>query len=52
MKRVIYLFLARSSKAIMCIQLRRRKDEKLEREYPEIRSDFGLEIYDKTILNN
>ena len=27
------------------------KDEKLEREYPEVRSDFYLEIYDKRLIN-
>ena len=26
------------------------KDEKLEREYPEVWSDFSLEVVDKTIL--
>ena len=25
-------------------------DEKLEREYPEVRSDFYMDVYDKTIL--
>ena len=34
------------------VKKKRLKDEKLERDYPEVRSDFGLEIYDKTILNN
>ena len=29
---------------------KRLKDEKLEREYPEVRSDFSLEVVDKTIL--
>ena len=28
----------------------RLKDKKLEREYPEVRSDFSLEVVDKTIL--
>ena len=27
------------------------KDEKLEREYPEIWSDFSLEVLDKTLVN-
>ena len=26
------------------------RDEKLAREYPEVRSDFYLDIYDKSIL--
>jgi len=26
------------------------KDEKLERDYPEVRSDFSLEVVDETIL--
>ena len=26
------------------------RDEKLEREYPEVRSDFYLDIYDKSII--
>jgi len=26
------------------------RDEKLEREYPEVRSDFYLDVYDKTVL--
>ena len=29
---------------------KRLKDEKLEREYPEVWSDFSLEVVDKTIL--
>ena len=29
---------------------KRMRDEKLEREYPEVRSDFYLDVYDKTIL--
>ena len=37
----------------MCIQSwkKRHKDEKLEKEYPEVRSDFYLDIYDKTVVN-
>ena len=27
------------------------RDEKLEREYPEIRSDFYLDVYDKRLVN-
>ena len=30
---------------------KRLKDEKLEREYPEIWSDFSLEVVDKTLVN-
>jgi len=26
------------------------RDKKLEREYPEVRSDFYLDVYDKNIL--
>ena len=29
---------------------KRLKDEKLEIEFPEVRSDFSLEVVDKTIL--
>jgi hypothetical protein len=28
------------------------RDEKLEREYPEVRSDFYLDVYDNRIINN
>ena len=31
---------------------KRMRDEKLEREYPEVRSDFYLDVYDKSIINN
>ena len=27
------------------------KDEKLERDYPEVWSDFSLEVVDKTLVN-
>ena len=30
---------------------KRIKDEKLEKEYPEVRSDFRLETFDKTLIN-
>ena len=30
---------------------KRLKDEKLEKEYPEVRSDFSLEVVDKTLVN-
>ena len=32
------------------IKRKRMRDEKLEREYPEVRSDFYLDVYDKRIL--
>ena len=32
------------------IKRKRMRDKKLEREYPEVRSDFYLDIYDKSIL--
>ena len=32
------------------IKRKRMRDEKLEREYPEVRSDFYMDVYDKTIL--
>ena len=33
------------------VKKKRLKDEKLEREYPEVRSDFYLEVVDKTLVN-
>ena len=33
------------------LKKKRVKDEKLERDYPEIRSDFYLDIFDKTLVN-
>ena len=30
---------------------KRLKDEKLERVYPEVRSDFYLDIFDRTLIN-
>ena len=30
---------------------KRLKDEKLEREYPEVWTDFSLEVIDKTLVN-
>tara|TARA_B100000989_G_scaffold77811_1_gene55287 strand:+ start:231 stop:608 length:378 start_codon:yes stop_codon:yes gene_type:complete len=33
------------------VKKKRLKDEKLEREYPEVRSDFSLEVVDKTLVN-
>ena len=32
------------------VKKKRLKDEKLERDYPEVWSDFSLEVVDKTIL--
>ena len=34
------------------IKRKRIRDEKLEREYPEVRSNFYLEVYDKSIIND
>ena len=34
------------------VKKKKLKDEKLEREYPEVRSVFSLEVVDKTILMN
>ena len=31
---------------------KRLKDEKLEREYPQVWSDFYLDIYDKSLIRN
>ena len=33
------------------VKKKRLKDEKLEREYPEVRSDFSLEVVDKNLVN-
>jgi len=33
------------------IKKRRIRDEKLEKEYPEVRSDFRLETFDKILIN-
>ena len=32
------------------LKKKRMRDEKLEREYPGVRSDFYLDVYDKRIL--
>ena len=37
---------------IQNLQKKRMRDKKLEREYPEVRSDFYLDVYDKSIINN
>ena len=34
------------------VNKKRLKDEKLEIEYPEVWSDFSLEVVDKTLVNN
>ena len=33
------------------LKKKRLKDEKLEREYPEVWFDFSLEVVDKTLVN-
>ena len=33
------------------VKKKRLKDEKLERQYPEVWSDFSLEVIDKTLVN-
>ena len=33
------------------VKKKRLKDKKLEREYPEVWSDFSLEVVDKTLVN-
>ena len=33
------------------VKKRRLKDDRLEREYPEVWSDFSLEVVDKTLVN-
>ena len=40
----------RGSHVHSIVKRKRVRDEKLEREYPEVRSDFYLDVYDKTIL--
>ena len=32
------------------LKKKKMRDEKLEREYPKVRSDFYLDVYDKSIL--
>ena len=51
-KKGIYLFVERNSKVIISILVKKKrlKNEKLERDYPEVWSDFSLEVVDKTIL--
>ena len=33
------------------VKKKRLKDENLERQYPEVSSDFSLEAVDKTVVN-
>ena len=33
------------------VKKKRLKDQKLERDYPEVRSDFYLDIFDKRLIN-
>ena len=33
------------------VKKKRLRDEKLEREYPEVRSNFSLEVVDKRLVN-
>ena len=33
------------------VKKKRMKDEKLERQYPEVWSDFSLEVVDKSLVN-
>ena len=33
------------------VKKKRLRDEKLEKDYPEVRSDFYLDIFDKTLVN-
>ena len=33
------------------VKKKRLKDEKLEKDYPEVWSDFSLEVVDKTLVN-
>ena len=33
------------------VKKKRLKDEKLERDYPEVWSDFYLDVFDKTLVN-
>ena len=33
------------------VKKKRLKDEKLEQVYPEVRSDFYLDIFDRTLIN-
>ena len=35
----------------LIVNKKRLKDENLEREYPEVWSDFSLEVVDKTLVN-
>ena len=55
MEKGIYLFVGKKFKGNhvhSIVKKKRLKDEKLEREYPEVWSDFSLEVVDKTLVNN
>ena len=41
----------RGSHVHSIVKKKRLKDEKLKRDYPEVRSDFSLEVVDKTLVN-
>tara|TARA_A100001011_G_scaffold52158_1_gene50251 strand:+ start:103 stop:360 length:258 start_codon:yes stop_codon:yes gene_type:complete len=53
-KKGIYLFVERKkfkgNHIHSIVKKKRPKNEKLERDYPEVWSDFSLEVVDKTIL--
>ena len=34
------------------LKKKRMRDKKLEKKYPEVRSDFYLDVYDKSIITN
>ncbi len=34
------------------VKKKRLKDEKFEKEYPEVRSDFSLEVFDTLLLKS
>ena len=41
----------RSAHVHSIVKKKRLKDKKSQREYPEVRSDFSLEVVDKTLVN-
>ena len=41
----------RGSHVHSIVKKKRLKDEKLEKDYPEVWSDFSLEVVDKTLVN-
>ena len=34
------------------VKKKKMRDEKLEKKYPEVRSDFSLEVVDKSLVNS